>query len=106
MIQYFHLPRVAAVCCFLLAFPSYGEKGTENPAFSASLYKWSTRPAESGDFPLKRELQIGLKIKEESDWKIAYFRDRCDCGGFKGFLLLRHEERLFRFFLFRMPHQE
>ena len=75
MIQYFHLPRVAAVCCFLLAFPSYGEKGTENPAFSASLYKWSTRPAESGDFPLKRELQIGLKIKEESDWKIAYFRE-------------------------------
>ena len=75
MIQYFHLRRVAAVCCFLLAFPSYGEKGTENPAFSASLYKWSTRPAESGDFPLKRELQIGLKIKEESDWKIAYFRE-------------------------------
>lgn len=75
MIQYFHLPRVAVVCCFLLAFPSYGEKGNENPAFSASLYKWSTRPAESGDFPLKRELQIGLKIKEESDWKIAYFRE-------------------------------
>lgn len=66
---------MAAVCCFLLAFPSYGEKGTENPAFSASLYKWSTRPAETGDFPLKRELQIGLKIKEESDWKIAYFRE-------------------------------
>ena len=24
---------------------------------------------------MKRELQIGLKIKEESDWKIAYFRE-------------------------------
>lgn len=109
MIQYFHLPRVAAVCCFLLAFPSYGEKGTENPAFSASLYKWSTRPAESGDFPLKRELQIGLKIKEESDWKIAYFREGgtgvtvvdsrgSSCSGMKSDYSV--------FFLFRMPHQE
>lgn len=73
--KYFVLARTTAACCFLLAFPSYGKQGTENPAFSASLYKWSTKPAESGDFPVKREFQMGLKIKEESDWKVAYFRE-------------------------------
>lgn len=45
----------------------------------------SNRPEDQGGIRLENRLFPGR-------------RDRCDCGGFKGFLLLRHEERLFRFF--------